>query len=245
MFEERGKTSLGALELALVKHRTSKQHLACRNCHLLQKNAVFLGFVVDEMMVVFICIFAVWNPCISGTGPVEENKLILLSRINDYSVKAWSHLHWKKKKKKKDSSNDFKCSKIGLKWIWPWTRKSSFVDVRTLATAVITTNEYKRGFIFTILFLSCFQSKKNKCLIRKEKFYLICSACWEALSISFLLGEMCRLHLTQIKTNEDRTNLILEYFFICSTTVVLKWIACWERNKATSTKQEINNHKKA
>lgn len=59
MLEERGKTSLGTLELALVKHTASKQHLACRDCHLLQKNAVCLGFVVDEMIVMFICIFAV------------------------------------------------------------------------------------------------------------------------------------------------------------------------------------------
>lgn len=34
----------------------------------------------------------------------------------------------------------------------------NFGDVKTLATAMITTYEYKRSFIYALLFLSCFQS---------------------------------------------------------------------------------------
>lgn len=83
-----------------------------------------------------------------------------------------------------------------------------------------------KGALFLLYFFFHVSNEKKINVLLEKKFYLICSACWEALSISFLLGEVCHLHLTQIKTNEDRTNLILEYFFICSTTVVLKWIAC-------------------
>lgn len=51
-------------------------------------------------------------------------------------------------------------------------------------------------FLLYFFFHVSNKKKKKKSLIRKGKFYLICSAYWETLSISFLLGEVYLLHLT-------------------------------------------------
>lgn len=101
--------------------------------------------------------------------------------------------------------------------------------------------------LFILPFFFHVSNHKNKyVLLEKKNFtYLrVCVLGGIKYFLFFFLGEVCHLHLTQIKIKEDKTNLILEHnFFICWTTV--SFTACCERNKATSTKQEINNHKKA